>query len=236
MRAFVIGDVHGHIDRLRSLTEKAGVVVDGKKADDVFVVQLGDLGHFGADRMDNDHACYEFALNHIDVVLWGNHDRAAIDAAHRFVGFVPPHRDTAKIMSQMTRAGRIALWIPNLYGYLLTHAGLHPAFVLDQPWRNPHNDAVNTIGKSRGGNEPHGGILWRDHSEALDETRPQIYGHTRGDIRMKNGNSYCIDVAGISDGNLAGIWLPDLTIVAVGEDAEIFEQQGRDFKKSTDKS
>ena len=73
---------------------------------------------------------------------------------------------------------------------------------------------------------PAGGILWRDaEREDLWVGVPQIFGHTRGDIRMYGNRSVCVDVGSHNDGNLAGIWLPERKVVAVGPDADIFEKQ-----------
>jgi len=228
MRAFVIGDVHGHIKRLTALAEKAGVVKNGVKDSDVLLIQLGDLGHFGADRRAEDLACYSFADKFMDIVLWGNHDRAVFSEVHRFAGFTPPMPETEKIMIRMRRQFRLQMMLENLHGYALTHAGIHPEFGrwFNRPRRmstSRKQQFYDWIGPERGGRDMVGGILWRDASEDLWDEIPQIFGHTRGPIRQY-GQSLCIDTGGISDGNLAGIWLPDRKIVAVGKNAELFEQ------------
>jgi hypothetical protein len=56
----VIGDVHGHLDRLTALLEQEEVIArndsDGydRVNHDVRVVQVGDLGHFGADYTNDE--------------------------------------------------------------------------------------------------------------------------------------------------------------------------------------
>lgn len=240
-RTFVIGDVHGHADRLSALLAKAGISdSDGPERlteAEIKVVQLGDLGHFGAYTKDDDYECYRLARSLGMVVLWGNHDRAVVEPEkHRFVGYEPPYAKTREVMEQV--APKLAY---EAHGYLLTHAGVHPdwmvpgvtaeLFVRAAYLMHGHMPGiVDDIAKFRGGNGRQGGILWRDEREQLSRRVAQIFGHTRGNIRTYTTSdpqrplSYCIDVGGTTDGNLAGIWLPEMKVVAVGPDTEEFER------------
>jgi hypothetical protein len=139
-RVFAISDVHGHFDRLIALLQQEQIIDEKENRidDNVTVVQLGDLGHFGMTRGDGkppvpksptaDKLCYEFVERGIiDVTLFGNHDRAVFDSTHIFGGYVPPPTETAKLMQQ--------LWLDGSYclayatdKFLLTHAGLHKQF------------------------------------------------------------------------------------------------------------
>jgi hypothetical protein len=226
-RTFVIGDVHGHVDRLKDLLTKAGIV----PGDDI--VQLGDLGHFGADTAEADAECYLLAQALGMTVLWGNHDFAVVSPdAHAFRGFVPPPDRTLAIMTQVGHKFAAAR-----HGFLLTHAGLHPKFVVpgatvgqtaDLLNEGVTSHAVNAIGRARGGFAREGGILWRDDREELARIS-QVYGHSRGLVRrslLEDGSDrWCIDVAGKENpGELVGLWLPDLTLVAVGPDAGTYSQ------------
>jgi hypothetical protein len=126
---FVIGDVHGHLDRLEALLKQeaflvwceecqgGGQLVDGhhpadndfgwdydykdcdkcgglgwsRERKEVTIVQLGDLGHFGADASPTgDTLCYKYVTDNrwADIVLWGNHDRALVDSQHIFNGYL----------------------------------------------------------------------------------------------------------------------------------------------------
>lgn len=117
---FVIGDVHGHVERLQALLVKADT-----DNIDCTVVQVGDLGHFGKDTMEGDSAAWNYAQEGwVDTVLWGNHDRAAVDPYHGFSGFTTPISDATTIMNEMERAGRL-LMAYAAHGWLITHAGLH---------------------------------------------------------------------------------------------------------------
>jgi hypothetical protein len=229
-RTFVIGDVHGHVDRLQDLLTKAGIV----PGDDI--VQLGDLGHFGLDETQ-DEECYLLAQALGIHVLWGNHDFACVaPQIHGFRGFRPPSDRMLAVMAQVPMAFALAR-----HGFLLTHAGLHPKFLvpgqrmveeiaerLNNTLTVVTSHAVNAIGVARGGSNPEGGILWRDDREALARIN-QVFGHSRGLVRrslLEDGTDrWCIDVADKGDpGNLAGLWLPDLKLVAVGPDAPMYEQ------------
>lgn len=238
-RAFVIGDVHGHLNRLHWLLSKAGLLDDdgNRTANDVEVIQLGDLGHYGTLTKEDDLDTWRQASWWLDVVLWGNHERAIVEPEkHWFRGYEAPYAETQHLMENMR---------PKLayesHGYLLTHAGVHPdwmvpgvtaeLFVRAAYLMHGHMAGiVDDIAKFRGGNARQGGILWRDDREQLSRRVAQIFGHTRGNIRTYTTSdpqrplSYCIDVGGVSDGNLAGIWLPEMKVVAVGPDAEEFER------------
>jgi hypothetical protein len=174
------------------------------------VVQLGDLGHFGVTGSPTgDLLCWQQGLIWLDVILWGNHDRAVFDpVAHSFTGYVSPGRETKDLMdlAYETEQLRVAY---AAHGYLLTHAGLHKqwkhqkgvSFAKDDPealaaWLNeedrkylddgaPRADPnaialVAAIGYQRGGRAPAGGVLWRDASESLYDGFPQVFGHTKG--------------------------------------------------------
>lgn len=165
---FVIGDVHGNLDRLEALLKQEGLLdrcedcdgsglvpadcsepyqheyqcacpeedcisCDGdgweRKRRDVTVVQLGDLGHFGArGSMTGDMLCYKYvAVNRwCDVVLWGNHDRAAIDGAHHATDFIQVP-EARHYISMLYEEGRMQMAF-YAHGFLITHAGLAAAF------------------------------------------------------------------------------------------------------------
>jgi predicted phosphodiesterase len=243
VRTFVIGDVHGSWRRADALLLRAN------PGDDDAVVFLGDLGDFRGNEVA-DTAAYQLAADiHADV-LWGNHDRAAIDEhRHSFGGF---ERPSAQLLAAMEKV-RMCRALASVNGYLLTHAGVHPevaklaleagvdvtSAVAFADWLQSlpgDHPAMCYIGFHRGGLDPFGGILWRDDSEPLFMGVPQVYGHSRGDIRARvpasetQPWSFCIDVGSKNNGNLAGMWLPGPgetvgKVVAIGPDAEEFEGQ-----------
>jgi len=234
-RTLVIGDVHGHPDLLLALLKKAGIKsTETIEERDFEIVQLGDLGHFGEGSAQRDLESYEIAYGYGIQVLWGNHDMAVFNqGVHSFRGFEMP-TDPSMFDMMWGVDPKFAL---ARHGYLLTHAGLHPKFLVpgmtvegmaDHLNRDSMSNAIHSIGHARGGLHEEGGILWRDDSERLARIN-QVYGHTRGLVRrsllMDGTDRWCIDVAEKGLGShLVGLWLPDLTLVAVGPDPAMYEQ------------
>lgn len=236
---FAIGDVHGHYDRLVALLAKADVTDQ-----DCIVVQCGDLGHFGRDTQAGDLACWTAVYKRevkVDIVLWGNHDRAVIDTNHGFSGYKSPGQEIKHMMRAMEADGRLRMAYA-AHGWLLTHAGLHAQIKYNPlPEDVDRTDAesmalylcglghqtdaiLDAVGRSRGGWSPYGGILWRDIAEALWSGVPQVFGHSASSQHVVRGEQdkwYCIDIGAKggpvdTDANcLAGIWLPTQEIVRV---------------------
>lgn len=225
---FVIGDVHGHFDRISLLLEQEGIIdADGNRIRyDCEVIQLGDLGHFGkGGSPTGDMLCYENADEWFDGLCWGNHDRPVVQEKNVFQGYEHPGYITTRFIKKLMEKNKIRMaWAKN--GYLLTHAGLHADIAkgMSDPeqiakWINNTPESWYPIGSLRGGNDPHGGVLWRDAREKLNESIPQVFGHTKNhEVRQyytKSGTSYCIDVGSPTNGRLAGIWLPDRQVVEI---------------------
>lgn len=237
----VIGDVHGHVERLSALLEQERV-----KDRDCRVVQLGDLGHFGRETRAADLMAWNLAYEGaIDYVLWGNHDRAVLDRYHEFGGFSAPGPEPLHIMKTMEAQGRLLIAL-DAHGWLLTHAGLHAA--VRSAWKCPadvdltsaaslagwlnrlqfdsehRHDVIDAISGRRGGWSAAGGVLWRDIDEKLYTGVPQIFGHSADHRRRTRGEKdkwYCLDIGGKGGPDdpeadcLAGIWLPSQEIVRV---------------------
>jgi hypothetical protein len=139
----VIGDVHGHLDRLDALLRQENLVdrcyacqATELRCDkcwgggwsrtdrDVEVVLLGDVGHFGeGGSPTGDLLSWEYALLWADVILWGNHDRACVDRSMVHSGYIRPSQDVFNYMAQAREAGKLKLAY-EAHGFLITHAGL----------------------------------------------------------------------------------------------------------------
>jgi len=172
----------------------------------------------------------------IDIVLWGNHDRAIRDSRHEFGGYHRPNSAVHHIIKALEIEKRMRMAYAT-HGYLITHAGLHPEWVhakvpegLDKedPYdvadylnqnsdkfaRVDHDEFVNNVGRTRGGLSSWGGVLWRDsRDEPLYHKFPQVFGHTSSKIAQQVGSSYCVDTS--KHGRLSAIWLPSKKIVYV---------------------
>jgi hypothetical protein len=163
-----------------------------------------------------DQLTWQYANRWADYILWGNHDRAVVDKAHAFNGYLPPKAATYDIMKKIYDEGRLLLAY-EAHGYLLTHAGLHvnwrnhdvsidksnPAVVAE--WINQGNtfideivdtqvkDVRDCVSYKRGGRADAGGILWRDINEKLYNEFPQVFGHSADHLRQVrycNGNTF----------------------------------------------
>jgi hypothetical protein len=172
----VIGDVHGHLDRLEALLKQEGLLDrcpdcdgsgiwdaslfthdlatesgmidcpachgDGWRRTDkrAEVVLLGDVGHFGYDgSTTGDLLTWRFASTWADVILWGNHDRAAYSGAHQFNGYEPPVMETRHVIGSARAEGKVKL-AHVAHNFLLTHAGLSSAF----QWQQVDDPEVKT--------------------------------------------------------------------------------------------
>ncbi len=230
----VVGDVHGHFNRLEALLEQEGIIRDGKRVNsDVRVVQVGDLGHFGHDAPpEDDYKCWAHAKEFFDKVVWGNHDRAVFDSWHQFAGYKEPFEETKSLISSLSQEGFV-VYACKAHDHLITHGGLHPIYdgthhmnqasfdslddFVEFINHNPHCKITEQISRQRGGPNHTGGILWRDQAEKLSDRWPQVFGHSQIEEPRSyhNGMHYNIDVGGIDNGKLAGIWLPEKRIVQV---------------------
>lgn len=231
MKTFVIGDIHGHAERLAQLIDKARALED-----DVEIVLLGDVGQYDSTSHQSDLATWRL-VEHLPrvTVLWGNHDYANINPSlHSFRGWDPAYPEVMEIIRRVKPQ-----FAAERHGYLLTHAGLAPRFappsgtpvelLVEVLNGNRGMPVIDDISYRRGGFSTQGGILWRDESEPLSDI-PQVFGHSRGNIRRYGARmqSWCIDVASKENDELAGLWLPEMKIVAVGEDAALYETPWED--------
>jgi hypothetical protein len=244
-RTLVIGDTHGHLDRLEALLKQESIVRDcpdsGVIRDnyDVEIVQLGDLGHYGADTQARDRAIWAHAPAWLDVILWGNHDRCVIDGRHFFMGYQKPFPETIEAINKASKSGQLQL-AHDAHGFLLTHAGLHGSYA---HIKAPHRDAAeiaawlnfrdmedsqdddfliirDAISTFRGGRSTCGGILWRDAAESLYKPVRQVFGHSSKEkvrtYQSKDiGDSFCVDIGNQFNGRLAAIMLPEERIIEV---------------------
>jgi hypothetical protein len=104
---------------------------------DVEVVQLGDLGHYGKDTKAKDRSIWASAPAWLDVILWGNHDRAIFEPqVHWFGGYSEPFPETKEMIKRASEEGdpnhngvgnKLKL-AHEAHGYFLSHAGLHAFF------------------------------------------------------------------------------------------------------------
>lgn len=231
---FVVADIHGRIDLLLRLLEKAGIVEYRNGAHhrvryDVEVVQTGDLVSLNRNTEQHDLVAVLRAPLYIDTFLWGNHDYAMMDPErHSFAWYLPPTGALRERLEAMPHNFALLR-----HGHIITHAGLHSNVVPPQPpdvemdtyleglvaglnvkgeeARTIDHPEINNCSHWNGGRHEWSGLLWRRPQEGL-ALLPQVFGHTPAQHpTMENGNSYNLDVSSFE--NCAGLWLPSREMV-----------------------
>lgn len=200
----VIGDCHGHYDRLEALLIQEGILGECPACDsmgahdcptcdgdgiarinyDVEVVQLGDFGHWGAHNGSptGDILTTKACIAWCDVMLWGNHDRALIDSAHDFRGYTKPSAEAYHLI-KLAQAERKLRLAHSSHGYLFTHAGLHYAFS-KQDLPQYLKDDADVFAAWLNIND----TLWLEgHQEAVS---PQFVGIRDAVSRQRGGSSH----------------------------------------------
>lgn len=198
----VIGDVHARPDALFSLLRELGVVdSNGRRRRKGWVTQVGDLLDRKADPEAN-RATAQLAVAAFDVLLAGNHEWRMLEDGE----------NESALALLATRGWPEAAAASD--GWLVTHAGVHPAFAeklpgdagecaaeINRRWhlrRRGRDPLFASIGPARGGEDPHGGILWMHSDEwPKDQTTPwgQIAGHVpQSQPRLLPGPRWAIDI------------------------------------------
>lgn len=226
-----IADAHGNAGLVR------GLLAQEKPGSDVLVVQLGDLANCVGASESDDLAALELVGDQIDLMLVGNHEHPHFGGP-AFSGFWP-HLDVRRKLQELNDRELIQ---PSLAvgSILLTHAGVnvglaessHPeeggwksAEAADEELRwawkqNVRYPVFSAIGRSRGGWEALGGILWSDWSEPKTQRFRQLVGHTVGEDIRRRDRAICIDLgAGKGRSRIAGAWIRNGRIKVVIHEA-----------------
>ena len=198
----VVGDVHARTDALHTLLRELEVI-DGKgrRRRKGWVAQVGDL----LDRKAEPEANLEtaqLAVAALDVVLAGNHEWRMLEDGE----------NEAALDLLATRGWPEAAAASD--GWLVTHAGVHPKFAESLPadpadcaaeinrrWNGKRRDRdplFASIGPARGGDDPHGGILWM-HSDEWPKSHTTPWGQIAGHVpqpgpRLLPGPRWAIDI------------------------------------------
>lgn len=221
-RRLVVGDLHGDWQRLLTLLCDVGAIDEqGVRREGWWLMQIGDLIH-GGHHQSGDERCLEEGLRLFDVLILGNHELPHAFPGARlpaFVGQTPLTSDAQARLDAAVCGGRYAV-AAAVDGWLLTHAGLHPALARAASLPTDAEDCArelnarfarrvttgrldplfDAVGPARGGRSAIGGIFWLDWRELVevaDENRiPQVVGHTpRPNGPERHGaNLWCVDV------------------------------------------
>lgn len=127
----VIGDIHGDWETLWRLLKKADVVDKlGHKKPHRHVTFIGDIGHWGHKVFGGDYYALLIAAKYGDAFIGGNHEGSLVFDTPTFGGVHPRHLvspEALRLLDRMTSQGRWQAAVA-IDGWLLTHAGLHPAY------------------------------------------------------------------------------------------------------------
>ena len=196
----VIGDVHARVGALHALLREVGVIdAKGRRRAKGCVVQVGDLLDRKADPKAN-LATAQLAVDALDIVLVGNHEWSLFGESDDALDLLAtrgwPHAAAARD------------------GWLVTHAGVHPEFARDLPqdaddcaaeinrrWnakKRQRDPLFAAMGPARGGDDPHGGILWL-HSDEWPSKQVTPWGQIAGHVpqsgpRLLPGPRWAIDI------------------------------------------
>lgn len=194
----IIPDIHNKWFEAEEILDKEG---------DSNVIFLGDYFDDFDDTLETTYQTAEWLkksmTNPNRVHLLGNHDLSYIDERYRCSGFSEGKMFAIRNAGVDLTKLQHYCWAGD---WLCTHAGLTRDFFsafnhknlyihefLDDMVDNYTNRLYN-CSASRGGRDAHSGIVWCDYNEF--EPIPnvkQIFGHTHGDVRLKDDNNICID-------------------------------------------
>jgi hypothetical protein len=231
----VIGDVHARAEALEALRQALGAVEGrGRRHRGWWIVQVGDLLDRRAKPAAN-LATAQVAQETVDVVLAGNHEARMLREASSRHGAALAALATYGWPQAAAACG----------DWLVTHAGVHPeladilppralecAQAINDRWNRAarwrcEDPLFGSVGRARGGDAPHGGILWMDSKEWPRGARTpwdQIIGHVpQRKPRLLPGRRWAIDLGG-RRGRLAAVvrqsgdkrWRPVVVDAAAG--------------------
>lgn len=226
----IVPDVHEEIDRVESILT-AGIGYQ--------FIFLGDWFDSWSGVTANTEKTIDWLaknlLNPSYTFCWGNHDLSYYQPEfYKCSGY---NEERANIIKKKLTQEHWNTFIPGviientLNTYLVSHAGINPAFIKYDPRKSEkeaiHNlllraaknakarvrDPLFEVGAGRGGGEyAIGGITWQDWHSELEDLRDvfQIVGHTSGYYPKLKGKSLNIDT-GLKD--IARLGEKDLSII-----------------------
>jgi serine/threonine protein phosphatase 1 len=238
MRTYAIGDIHGHLEKLK--TAHALIAVDRKACGDADapVVHVGDLVDRGPDsRGVLDYLCKGTASGHRWVSILGNHDRMFAgfldDADHHDRGLRPDlHWFDPRLGGAQTLAsygvGTDDRMIHDVHDQAVQAVPqAHRDFIRGMPAHYLRGEALFVHAGIRPGVDLHDqtedDLVWI-RKGFLEDTRDHgvlvVHGHTALDQPVHYGNRLNIDGG-------AGYGRPLVPVVIEGRDAWLLTPQGR---------
>ena len=216
VRTLILPDIHLQ-------WEKAEKIIKHESCDNV--VFLGDYFDEYDDNVNENYLAAKWLLSSLNqpnrIHLFGNHDFSYVfpHRSYKCSGYTlgKDYAINDVLKEKDWRKLKTHTWVDN---FLLSHAGVHPFFyqkygneklfktwideickeALDDAFLNKPEHLFFRAGKSRGGIEMYGGIIWCDRSEfEAVENVNQIFGHTPGETpiwlthKSKNSRNLALD-------------------------------------------
>jgi hypothetical protein len=229
----VVGDVHAAPGGLEALLREVGAIDDeGNRLDTHFVAQLGDLLHLGHRTGEADLRTLELGTRWIDLQILGNHEGfyAFTLESCWWAGMASPDQVHPDVLATLRRQADDGRWhlAATVDGWLLTHAGVHPAYqedlgddeatALDRLTStfaerladHQRIPVIDCSGPVRGYDPAPGGVLWCDLTEiepvAGENRLQQIVGHTPQTTPRKVGELlWAVDGGGGRSGRVSAL-------------------------------
>jgi predicted phosphodiesterase len=205
-RTLVIGDVHGCLDELEALVEKAGVT-----ADDV-VVFVGDLVAKGPDSV----GVIEWARERGAAAVLGNHDDHVLAARAGNAHAKEHHQKVAAALSAADAdwLAALPLWLRlSAAGkaHVVIHGGMVPGVPVERQGRD-HLIAMRSITADGRPSKRIEGSPW-----AALWTGPEhaVFGHDAIRGLQQHPLATGLDTGCVYGRELTGLWLPAHTLVSV---------------------
>ena len=205
-RTLVIGDVHGCLDELQALVEKAGATSD----DDI--VFVGDLVAKGPDSV----GVVEWARERGADAALGNHDDHVLAALSGHAGAKEHHQKVAAALSAADAKWLAArpLWVPVSAGgkpHLVVHGGL----VVGVPVEKQARDLLLAMRSVTADGRPSKrveGVPW-----AALWTGPEhvVFGHDAVRGLQQHPQATGLDTGCVYGRELTALWLPAYELVSV---------------------
>lgn len=204
MTTLVVPDIHNKVD-------VAQRIIDDHPAEQrVFLGDIYDDFGDSIDRIENAARWHKEQLaDPRNTFLLGNHDMPYAFEGNpllRCSGYAEAKRWAInEILEPADWAkSELCVWVE---GWLLSHAGLHPALLNDECALDADCKAAIRAAKqfsthrligagfARGGRQSIGGMTWLDwdHEFMPFPGIKQIVGHTPGELPRQNGDNWCLD-------------------------------------------
>jgi protein phosphatase len=221
----VIGDLHGNLPLLRSLTLKLGYSKPLNPPPGRKMVFVGDLADRGPMNLDTILAVRDAVLDGRALAVLGNHDYALLKwlrgediprkgGIDETISEILQHHDSTSIRKNLLGFYQLLPIILKLDGgkLVVVHAGIEDRMLLAPITEKEKRFILfgDVVGKRSDGK-----TLRRDWAADYGGDSFVAYGHTPQDIAQIRGNTINLDLGVYITGRLAALQWPDMNVIFV---------------------